>query len=176
MMPFMFLSFRSKKGFAVNQLFVYATAVIIMSLILFFGVKSVGIFNSHSCDIQLADLTNVIESRVREVSTNHGSVRKLDMSLPCSATKICIADFDAEDTALAEQTLRLQASPLASGSYADGVDNVFLMKGNDMLLSFRLDAVSVGSGAGVNTGVVCDDTPASFRLEGVGRKARITLW
>jgi len=157
----------NKKAFSTNQLFIYASSLIVLALILYIGVQSLGSISNRTCNIEKAELTANLQSSIRQISTDFGSRRQLEISLPCSADMICIASTEYSPNHLGN------LPAIALDSWQHNVSNVFVFKDGRMELDFKVPNLEVGD----ESGVICSTSQrVAYRLEGTGRQTKLTLW
>ncbi len=114
--------FSSKKGLGIGQVFIFMIAALSFSLIMIFGYKMIQGFINGGNEVAFVQFKNDLESSVRKIYTEYGSVRTLDYHLPSSFSKICFLDlgYDAPLEELERQQAQLSLqNPIASGVWQD---------------------------------------------------------
>jgi len=79
---------RSKRSQA-QEIFVFIMALILVAFILVFGYKAISGFMKDIQKTSLIEFQTKLESTVKKMSSNYGSVDRLDLQIPKDVTKIC---------------------------------------------------------------------------------------
>ena len=123
--------FRDKKGIGVGQVFVFIVAAIAFAMILIFGYRAITGFLKSGEDVAFVQFKSGLESDIKKLYTEFGSVRVERYSTPITYSQICFVDLDAPydpDLCLFDQiacSVWKETSDAERGY--DGVDeNVFL--------------------------------------------------
>lgn len=87
--------FRGKKGIGVGQVFIFIVAALTFALILIFGYRAITGFLKSGEDVAFVQFKTGLESSVRKIYTEFGSVRVERYSTPLAYTQICFVDLDA---------------------------------------------------------------------------------
>lgn len=90
------MSFRGKKGIGVGQVFIFIVAAITFALILIFGYKAITGFLKSGEDVAFVQFKTGLESSIKKIYTEFGSVRVERYSTPLTYSQICFVDLDAE--------------------------------------------------------------------------------
>ncbi|MEW5896524.1 MAG: hypothetical protein AB1668_02425 [Nanoarchaeota archaeon] len=85
-----------KKGIAIGQVFVYITAAITFALIMIFGYRAVQDFLQSGEKVAFVQFKTGLESSIKKIYTEYGSVRVERFTLPAEFSQICFVDMDAE--------------------------------------------------------------------------------
>lgn len=85
-----------KRGIAIGQVFVYITAAITFALIMIFGYKAVQDFLQSGEQLAFVQFKTSLESSIKKIYTEYGSVRVERFTLPAEFSQICFVDMDAE--------------------------------------------------------------------------------
>ena len=123
--------FRDKKGVGVGQVFVFIIAALSFALILMFGYRAISGFLKSGEDVAFVQFKTGLESDIKKIYTEFGSVRVERYSTPVTYNQICFVDLDKlYDPGLCQfDQIACSVWEVASssGKGYDGVDeNVFL--------------------------------------------------
>lgn len=83
-----------KKGMGIEQVFIFIVVAITFALIMIFGYKAVNEFISKGERVEFVSFKTELESAVKSIYTEYGSVRIKEFSLPGGYEKICFIDLD----------------------------------------------------------------------------------
>jgi len=86
--------FTDKKGIGVGQVFVFMVAAITFALILLFGYRAINGFLKSGEDVAFVQFKTSLESSVKKLYTEFGSVRVEKYSAPVTYSQICFVDMD----------------------------------------------------------------------------------
>lgn len=86
--------FRDKRGIGVGQVFIFIIAAISFALILIFGYKAITGFLKSGEDVAFVQFKTGLESSVKKIYTEFGSVRVEKYSTPLAYNQICFVDMD----------------------------------------------------------------------------------
>ncbi len=112
----------NKKALAISQVFMFLVMIITFAVIMLFGYKAIAGFLEQGQKVEFVQFKNDLESAVRRISLDYGSVRLEEFYLPPSYRKICFLDLDykqtlqerllAENPSLSETTLQERAAAI----------------------------------------------------------------
>lgn len=88
------MAFRGKKGIGVGQVFIFIVAAITFALILIFGYRAITGFLKSGEDVAFVQFKTGLESSVKKIYTEFGSVRVERYLTPLKFTQICFVDLD----------------------------------------------------------------------------------
>ncbi|PIZ51458.1 hypothetical protein COY27_03645 [Candidatus Woesearchaeota archaeon CG_4_10_14_0_2_um_filter_33_13] len=86
----------NKRGMGVGQVFVFIIAGITFALIMIFGYQSITQFTKSGEDVEFVQFKTSLETSVKKIYTEFGSVRIERYSLPQKYEQICFVDLDSE--------------------------------------------------------------------------------
>ncbi len=123
--------FRDKKGIGVGQVFVFIVAALSFALILLFGYRAITGFLKSGEDVAFVQFKTGLESSVKKLYTEFGSVRVEKYTAPLTYSQICFVDldkaYDAELCNFDQVACSVWKSAADSGKGYEGADeNVFL--------------------------------------------------
>lgn len=117
----------NKKGLGVGEVFIFIVAAITFALIIIFGYKAISGFLQSGEDVAFVQFKTSLESSIKKIYTEYGSVRIEKYDVPAKYTQICFVNLDAEyDKELCEYN-QIACSLWEDSKGYDSVDeNVFL--------------------------------------------------
>ena len=161
-----------KKSQVQSQIFVYILSIIIVALILLYGYKAISHFTGRTEQISYVKFKTDLESHVRIISTDYGSVSQKEFGVGSNYKEVCFIDSDAElDNGKLDELHPIIKQYIEGGSDK----NVFLIgPGDSVKESFDVGTIDVGvdefSCIPVTRGKV------KIQFEGLGNRTRITTW
>lgn len=164
-----------KKSQVAGQIFVYVVAIFLASMILIYGYRAISGFIFRTEEISVIKFKTNLESEVKTIATDFGSVRKLDLSLPGSFEKVCFLqhDFKFKDSALICSSGNVDFDPIICDAWKtpDLEQNVFLIPRSEISIStFDLEIVGGSLCVPVQNGRI------AVRLEGRGNRTLVGVW
>ena len=122
---------KDKKGIGVGQVFIFIIAALTFALILIFGYRAITGFLKSGEDVAFVQFKTGLESSVKKIYTEFGSVRVERYSTPLLYSQICFVDLDKPyDEGLCtfdQVACSIWKGTSDAGTGYDGVDeNVFL--------------------------------------------------
>ena len=84
-----------KKGLGVGQVFVFIVAAITFAFIMIFGYRAISGFLQSGEDIAFVQFKTGLESSIKKLYTEYGSVRVEAFTTPTKYQQICFVDLDA---------------------------------------------------------------------------------
>lgn len=85
--------FKQKKGMAIGQVFIFMVAAITFALIMIFGYQTIAEFLDKGEKVEFTRFKTDLETNVKKIYTEYGSVRIKSFSLPGKHTQICFIDL-----------------------------------------------------------------------------------
>jgi hypothetical protein len=76
-----------------EQIFVVIISLIIAALIFIYGFKAIQDFTQRTEDISLTSFQTKLQSSVRTIASDYGSVKILDIGVPSKFNKVCFLDY-----------------------------------------------------------------------------------
>lgn len=156
-----------------QQVFVFILAGLMFILIIGYGYRAIQYFLERQEQVVLVDFKHDLEIGVEQVKRDFQSVRKLTLRLPSKFAGVCFFDYSR----CAQVSNPQLESPngffrlgWARDACVTGSENVFIVP----RVSERFDFPDVE----VPEGYVCipNEDGVRVRLEGTGRKARVSAW
>jgi len=170
---------KSKKAQIAGQVFIYILAVVIAALVIIYGYNAIKGFIDKQRQIEIIQFKTDIQSAVRTVSTDYGSVKKFEHAIPGEA--ICILDINyqgnRDSTCLCDKTICSedeiwQYDPIICDSWQSTKDqNIFIIP--------QIETPILASPLKVDNGYLCLKAPKNqitLRIEGFGNHAKISEW
>jgi hypothetical protein len=160
-----------KKAQTIGQVFMFILAGLIFVLILVYGYKAITSLLERGEEVQMIDFRNALESTIKTIRRDYGSVQKVTLRVPPQTKEVCMASSSPEDMPEGKEQQFEQEMPLLYNAWATGSENIFLMPRQPTPLFLE--------GIIVDSGYEC--TPAAdgrvvLRVEGTGSKAKISKW
>lgn len=158
---------KAKKAQIIGQVFIFILAAALFILILTYGYKAIVGFSKRSEQVALVEFQTELESAIRSISLDYGSVKKLELTLPAKYIEVCFVDLNMQPSSEFEQI-----HPRMHEAWVSGTQNVFLtpMEENP----FNVGKISLGE-----KGYLCFPITAgkiTLRLEGLGERTGISQW
>ena len=168
-----------KKAQVVGQVFIFILAAGLAVLIIGYGFKAITTFTARTDDIALANFKADLQSNVKTISSDFGSVKKVELVMPGGYTKLCLVDLTSGPSGKCICTLGCQDyNPFVCDSWETARDSD-KFKDNAFLVS-RESAESIQvSPIEADNGYVCITPIGSrltLRLEGLGRATKVSEW
>jgi hypothetical protein len=182
-----------KKGIGVGQVFVFIVAALTFSVILIYGYKAVSSFVSSGEQVQLVQFKTTLESSVKKIYTEYGSVRVQDFRVPGKFDQICFVDMNYQVTADSPEMAALchndsyacsvwedAQSVDSSGKkkgYAGVDENVFLKPASAELPKIKVFSISLIDELEQPIGFLCLDVHGgsfSMMMEGKGDHTQLS--
>jgi hypothetical protein len=156
-----------KKSQIMGQVFVFILAGALFILILTYGYKAIAGFGQRSEQVALVEFQTQLESGVKSISLDYGSVKRLELSLPSTYIEVCFVDLEIEPSEEFEAI-----HPRMHEAWVSQTQNVFLTPMEE-------SPINVGNIYIGPKGFMCAPIVGGkvmLRLEGLGNKAGITEW
>lgn len=159
---------RKTKGQMMGMVFIMILGAMIFMLILMYGYKAINNFLEKQEQVALIEFQTELESSIKEISLDFGSVKKLELRLTSKAREVCfISDPNANSNGDSFEAVH----PLLFDAFLSGTQNVFLVPLSESAIF--LENIEV------KDNWFCSLTPSgkiTLRVEGLGNKAGISEW
>jgi hypothetical protein len=160
-----------RKGQTIGQVFMFVLAGLVFVLILIYGYKAITNLLERGEEVQLLDFRNALESTIKTIRRDYGSVQQVTLRVPSETETACFVTSNPQDLQPGAEQKFQQELPLLYNAWATGSENVFLLPKQPTPI-FLEDIL-------VDEGYTC--IPATggkvvLRVEGTGSKARISPW
>mgnify|MGYP001618121185 FL=1 len=189
-----------RRGVGVAQVFIFILAAVSFSLIMIFGYKAISSFVSSGEGVQLVKFKTDLESSIKKIYTEYGSVREERYKLPSGFQQICFVNLEYSPdspgekdqiiTSLKKENFRAGvALEEAYSAQKEGKDsslgyekvdeNVFLAPLREGLTQIKVYRISIGDYSnpeGKELPYLCikvDSGSFSLILEGKGDRTKI---
>ncbi len=163
----------NKKGLGVGEVFVFIVAALTFALVMIFGYKAITDFLQSGENVAFVQFKTSLESSVKRIYTEYGSVRVEHFTVPAKYSQICFVDLDAPpDLALKDSDLGAYSIWEMSSGYDTVNENVFL---KPVAPKIKVHKISINSPDGKN--FLClpiKDGQFTIILEGKGDKTEIS--
>ena len=116
-----------KKGQIQAQVFVYVLAMLVISLVLLYGYRSISVMQERAKQVDILALKNEVIKAVEKVSNDYGTVRSPIFNIPKEYTEMCFIDLGDGGSTSPASVLQNE-HPLVYEAWDDASANVFLIK------------------------------------------------
>lgn len=86
----------NKKGMGIGQVFIFIIAAITFAVIMIFGYKAINNFLQSGEEVVFVQFKTSLESSIKQLYTEYGSVRVKEFTTPANFYQICFVDMNAE--------------------------------------------------------------------------------
>ena len=144
-----------KKRGMLDQIFLYVLALFLTALILFYGYKAILSLQQRAEELTLIRFEKNLKAKIETISSQYGSIRIEEFSVPGGVTSVCFADKSnlQEDRAGLCSPSSQNYQPVVCNALKERTDTVFLLP---ILQNLYVDKILVP------TGTFC--TPVQGRL------------
>ncbi|MBN1157584.1 hypothetical protein JXA85_08245 [Candidatus Woesearchaeota archaeon] len=177
----------SRKGQIAGQVLIYVMGLVIISLVVIFGYRAIRDFVTRSEDLALVDFRTKLTNTIEEMSSDYGSMKIVDFTIPKGFSRICFLNRTASpDTRNLCRNIpdNPDYEPIVCSFWKDN------SKENAFLLGKKTEAFFIGNentglpyfvvalkGVTEEEGYLCPDITNSrikLRIEGKGRYAELS--
>jgi hypothetical protein len=160
-----------KKGQIQAQVFVYVLAMLVISMVLLYGYRSIATMQERAKQVDILSLKHEVIKSIEKVSNDFGTVRAPTFNIPKEYSEICFIDIDNSPAT------ELQSEhPLVYEAWEDESANVFIIK--DLVdESFMVGESDISLIDIDHPNYLCFkviNSRVKVRLEGVGGKAKLS--
>ncbi len=188
----------NKKGVGVGQVFIYIVAAISFALIMIFGYKAINSFLQSGEQVQLVQFKTDLESSIKKIYTEYGSVRTEKYRIPGAFEQVCLVNMEYpatpeeinelckenvyackvwEDARDAQKAYDADPANNPKDGYDSVDENVFLTPQTEGLTQLKVYRISIDQDDdGTEEGFLCEDIKKgsfSLVLEGKGDHTQI---
>jgi len=168
------MHFNDKKGLGVGQVFVFIVAAITFAMIMIFGYKAISGFLSSGEDVAFVQFKTNLESSIKRLYTEFGSVRVERFTAPSKYEQICFVDLDSDyDPELCKFDQVGCTVWEESSGYESSDENVFLKPSAPVKI--KVHKISIDPDVGRN--FLCANIESGFFtivLEGKGDRTELS--
>ena len=157
-----------KKAQIQSQMFIYVFAIIVISLVLFFGIKSISSFTKDTSKVVLVNFINDMKSRILGITSEYDSISEVTLDLPKDYVAVCFIN-----SKLYGRSSEFSPSDYGSilNEYITTDNNVFIIKkGNVLEREFDTGKIKVSSPFCVSN----SNGRIIFKVIGKGRYAEVS--
>ena len=162
-----------KKRSQASQIFVYIIAVVLAAMILLYGYRAISGFINRTEQITEVKFKTDIENAIRLISTDYGSVKKLELNVPGKYETVCIVQQDYQNK---QGTQLCAQSPIICSAWTTQAQNIFLTDTN----MYTLPEIQITTlPLEIQGGYICLKVKAgkiTLRIEGKGDKTGVSEW
>ena len=158
-----------RKAQVQNEVFVYILAIVILSMILFFGYRAIKGFGAQSQEVSYIQLRTELQTAVKQIRSDYGSVSNREFEIPGKYKSLCFAEAGASQAVLdAGSQYTIIYDSVASGT----AKNAFLYpEGTD---SFDVGSIEVNIDGKKFGCIDAAGGKVKIRLEGLGDSTKIS--
>lgn len=168
----------------IQQVFIYILAIIVFSMILLYGYKSIKGLGQKADDVILLQLKTKITSTVKKAVSDYGSVIREELDIPGDYDRVCFVDLSKSSEALDQEvcdSVSPDYEPLVCDSWeANAKSNMFLLSKSGDVLTYDIGDIRIEKDEG---GVIeyyeCINVLQQkivLRLEGEGDYVLLSEW
>ncbi len=88
----------NKKAQGIGQVFIFIVAALVFILVMVFGYRTISDFLHKGEQVEFVQFKTSLESSIKRIYTEFGSVRITEYHPPVAFSKICFVDLDTEPT------------------------------------------------------------------------------
>ncbi|MBW2977586.1 hypothetical protein KY331_01955 [Candidatus Woesearchaeota archaeon] len=167
---------KTKKA-QLGQVFIYIFAAVLAVSIMLYGYRTIRGFGQRTEQIGLVRFKTDLESEIRTIASDYGSVKKVELPLPSKYTKVCFVDF-SKPIGVVENSKVCKPgnpdfNPIGCDAWKDQTQNIFLVPWTDFVIKTGEIDITEPDGA------LCVPTlnnRITLRLEGLGDRTQIEKW
>jgi len=159
-----------------SQVFIYIFAAILAVSIMIYGYRTIRGFGQRTEQISLVRFKTDLESEIRTMASDYGSVKKVELSLPSQYQKVCFVDLSKPIGVIENSRICRTGpdyNPLGCDAWKDKTQNIFLVPWTDFVI--KTDKIEIAE----QDGALCFRTvnnKITLRLEGLGDRTLIKEW
>ena len=132
-----------RKAQSPSHLAVLIFALVVASLVLFFGYRTLTDVNTGAEEAKLAEFKARLERDIQSLVPQFGSFKQITYSLPSSVSELCFtAPSDSFDDSIDDSCKTLTEYPLINDAVQQGDDNVFII--GERFGSFQTNDIETG--------------------------------
>jgi len=165
---------KSKKAQIIGEVFLFIMAAALAVLIIIYGYKALSGFTSRTEEISLVNFKTDLQSEIRTIASDYGSVKKLDLTMPGRFDVFCLIDIEQRNLA---STTGL--CTLGHPDYNPEVCDAWETEGNEEnAFLIPITPIKV-SKMDIDGGYLCikpTGNKISLRLEGLGDRTKVSEW
>jgi hypothetical protein len=175
--------FSQKKAMGITQVFIFIVVAITFAVIMIFGYQAIQQFIKTGEEVTFVQFKNDLESSVKEIYSDFGTVRQEEFHLPPQYERICLVDLEYDK--ISEELDKLcKLDPVACSVWQDAQavrmqhgkpyeeveENVFLTPPSPVKL--KVYKVEIENGflcPPINRGIF------QLQMEGLGDRTKLSL-
>lgn len=151
-----------KKAQIQSQIFIYVFALLVISLIMFFGIKSLSSFKKDTEKVILVNFVTELKTKVQSITSEYDSFSEVTLDLPKEYTKVCFKEKGATT-----------GINMIDSEYINSDNNVFILKKGILDTEFNAGKIQIPT---ASKSLCLDNTlgKITFTVKGKGRYAEIS--
>lgn len=168
-----------------GQIFIYVIAVVVVGLIVAYGYSAIKGFGQRGEEVEYITLRTSIENSVKAITSDYGSIKRPDISIPGKYEMICFVDKsragDAGSTDICTSRSGSEDfyQPIACSGWKTGRDNAFMIP--DGSESFDVGTITIRNEGEPYAGqpFICFEVvnnKIKLQLTGLGDKVEVSKY
>ena len=168
---------RTSKAQIIGQVFVFILAGLVFVLIITYGYKAIQYFMEQQEQVVLLDFRTDLERTVEGVKRDYGTVRKIELTLPNKYQGVCFFDLDSSVCDPNESTVEPKLKLPDQNIGVKWAEDACKLKGANVFTVPREEGIELPD-IKIENGWLCVPNldGITLRMEGTGRKAKISKW
>lgn len=162
---------RSRKSQIFGQVFIYILAIIIFSIVLLYGYKTIKGFSNQADEVSLIQLTTDIKTSVKKISSDYGSVIKKEFSIPGKYSYVCFIDLVYQ----AHTSLQADHPAVYNSWYDKAQSNMFLITTKEEIQPYYIEGIGISNSPWYNC-INVSRGKIVLSLEGKGNYVELSEW
>lgn len=162
-----------KKAIVIGQVFIFIIAAITFALIMIFGYGAISDFIEKGETVEFYQFKSDLETSIKKIYTEYGSVREKTFVLPTKYEQICFVDLSKvsppDCTDKLNDVYACDVWDTAGGSYDGADENVFL----DPIAPVKIKVFKISMGSD-SLCLKVDKGRFKLRLEGKGDRTHLS--
>ena len=114
-----------RKAQLAGQIFIYIIAVVVVGLIILYGYSAIKSFSKRGEEVEYLTLKTSLESAVKGISSDFGSIKRPDIAIPGKYKQVCFGE--KVSGAVINATQWCMKEPIACAVWRTNRSNVFLI-------------------------------------------------
>ncbi|MBR9691282.1 hypothetical protein GOV06_00690 [Candidatus Woesearchaeota archaeon] len=168
----------SKKAQIIGQVFIFILAAGLAVLIIGYGYNAISSFTSRTEDIAFINFKTDLQTEVRTMASDFGSVKRLDLNMPGRFQMLCLIDLNKRNIA-ATSCLCTQCQGIYKNDYQPEICDAWTTSGNlenaflVPITPFKLSSMEI------ENGYICifpRGNKISLKIEGRGDRTKVSEW
>jgi len=167
-----------------SQVFIYIFAAVLAVSIMLYGYRMIKGFGQRTEQIGLVRFKTDLESEIRQIASDYGSVKKVELTLPSKYIKVCFIDstitYETNPEVINNSEIckiepgNPNFNPLGCDAWRSGTQNIFLVPWADFVI--KTGKIKVDPEGDYALCIPTINNRITLRLEGLGDRTKIEKW